>query len=63
MAALGYLLNLVGGVLLIYYGDNAGSGADKTAKSFLVPRWIFYAGVVCFCVGLILNMINSIFRG
>jgi hypothetical protein len=63
MAILGFILNFLGGALLIYYGDKTGIGADRAAKDFLLSRWVFYAGVVCFSVGFILILVSMIFRG
>jgi hypothetical protein len=63
MVILGFILNFLGGVLLIYYGDKTRIGGDRAAKDFMLSRWVFYAGVVCFCVGFILILFSMIFRG
>jgi hypothetical protein len=63
MAVLGFILNFLGGVLLIYYGDKTRIGGDRAAKDFMLSRWVFYAGVVGFCMGFILILFSMIFSG
>jgi hypothetical protein len=63
MAILGFILNFLGGVLLIYYGDKTRIAGDRQPKDFLSSRWVFHAGVVCFGMGFILILVFMIFRG
>jgi hypothetical protein len=61
MTAIGLILNFLGGATLIYYGDRAGAGPDSASKDFLLSRWVFYFGVVAFCVGFFLILVSMVF--
>jgi hypothetical protein len=59
--AIGLILNLLGGAILIYYGDKAGARADGPTSGLLLSRWAFYSGVVSFCVGFFLILVSMVF--
>ena len=61
MAAIGLILNFIGGALLIYYGDRTGAIPDRTTKDLLRSRWVFYSGVVSFGVGFFLILVSMVF--
>jgi len=61
MAAIGLILNFLGGAILIYYGDKTGADRDRAAKGSLLSRWVFYSGVVSFCVGYFLVLVSMVF--
>lgn len=61
MAAIGLILNFLGGAILVYYGDKTGAGSDRAPKDFLLSRWVFHAGVVSFCVGFFLILVSVVF--
>jgi hypothetical protein len=61
MAIIGLILNFLGGAILIYYGDNTGVAPGKATKGFLLSRWIFYSGIVSFCVGFFLILVSMVF--
>jgi hypothetical protein len=61
MAALGLILNFLGGAILIYYGDKAGAVPDRATKDFLLSRWVFYSGVASFCAGFFLILVSMVF--
>ena len=62
MVILGFVLNFLGGAILIYYGDRTGTVPDRANKDSLLSRWVFYSGVVLFCVGYFLILVSVIFR-
>ena len=61
MAIIGLILNFLGGAILIYYGDNTGVAPGKATKGFLLARWVFYSGIVSFCVGFFLILVSMFF--